>query len=100
MNDLTKETLLRLNAARSAFPGSARLGLATIQRWRMKGVRGVFLETCLIGGTRYTSQEAIARFISAQNAADAPATPTITASQRRKQSEAARTELQRMGVSR
>ncbi len=98
MIDLTKETLLTLNEARSAFPGGKRLGLATIQRWRLTGVRGVRLETALIGGMRYCSLEAIARFISAQNAADAPATLVITASQRRKQSESARIELEKMGV--
>ena len=100
MIDLTKEALLTLNEARSAFPGGKRLGLATIQRWRLTGVRGVRLETVLIGGMRYCSRESIARFIAAQNAADAPATPVITPAQRRRQSEAARTELERMGVSR
>lgn len=98
MIDLTKEALLTLNEARSAFPGGKRLGLATIQRWRLTGVRGVRLETALIGGMRYCSREAIARFISAQNAADAPAAPVITASQRRRQSEAARKALEEIGV--
>lgn len=98
MNDLTKEALLTLNEARSAFPGGKRLGLATIQRWRMRGVRGVKLETLLVGGMRYTSREAIARFIAAQNAADAPAVPVITPTQRRRQSEAAASELKKMGV--
>jgi hypothetical protein len=61
---------------------------------------GIFvkLETLKSGGRRLTSREAIARFIAAQNAADVPAAPTITATQRRRQSEAARLALQEMGL--
>ena len=96
--DCELETLMTFDEARTAFPGDRRLSLATLHRWRLHGVRGVKLETLLIGGLRYTSREAIARFITAQNADDNPATPVITASQRRRQSEAARTELERAGI--
>lgn len=95
--DVDNETLFQFPEARSEFP-MGRVSLATLHRWRQKGVRGVKLETVLIGGLRYTSREAIARFIAAQNEADAPAVPTITPAQRRRQSEAARAELERMGV--
>jgi hypothetical protein len=98
MIDVEAETLIQFPEARSAFPGDRRVSLATLHRWRQKGVRGVKLETTLIGGLRYTSKEAIVRFIAAQNAHDtpaAPAPPAITASQRRRQSEAARQELVR-----
>ena len=99
MIDTEAETVISFADARSAFPGiDRRLSLATLHRWRLNGVRGVKLETVLIGGLRYTSREAITRFIAAQNAADAPAV-SITPAQRRRQSEAARVELQRMGVS-
>ena len=98
--DTALETLLTFEDSRTAFPGDRRLSLATLHRWRLNGVRGVRLETLLIGGLRYTSREAIERFIAAQNADDAPATPVITSAQRRRQSEAARTELERMGLSR
>jgi hypothetical protein len=97
--DCELETIISFTDARSAFPGiDRRLSLATLHRWRLTGVRGVRLETVLIGGLRYTSREAIVRFIAAQNAADAPATPAITPAQRRRQSEAARVELEKMGV--
>ena len=97
--DVQKEMVVSFSDARSAFPGIVRrLSLATLHRWRLNGVRGVKLETVLIGGLRYTSLEAITRFIQAQNADDTPAVPAITPTQRRKQSEAARTELERMGV--
>ena len=96
--DTALETLLTFEDARTAFPGDRRLSLATLHRWRLNGVRNVKLETLLIGGLRYTSREAIDRFIASQNADDNPATPVITLTQRRKQSEAARTELERIGV--
>jgi len=95
---IESETLIQFPDARSAFPGGRRISLATLHRWRLTGIRGVKLDTVLIGGLRYTSREAIARFISAQNFQEAPAAPAITPSQRRKQSEAARAELEKMGV--
>lgn len=101
MIDTEVETVISFNDARSAFPGiDRRLSLATLHRWRLNGVRGVKLETVLIGGLRYTSREAISRFIAAQNADDTPPAPVITPSQRKRQSEAARAELKKMGVSR
>jgi hypothetical protein len=96
--DVEAETLVHFPDARSAFHGGRRVSLASLHRWRLNGVRGVKLETILIGGLRYTSRESIARFIAAQNAADVPAAPTITATQRRKQSEAARLALQEVGL--
>ena len=97
--DVDSETLFQFPEARAEFPGDRRVSLATLHRWRQKGVRGVKLETVLIGGLRYTSREAIARFITAQNEADV-SVATVTPAQRRRQSEAAAVELQRMGVTR
>ena len=68
----------------------------TLFRWAFKGVRGVKLETLLIGNQRFTSKEAIARFIAAQNPDQAA--PNITPSQRQRQSLAARRELEKMDI--
>jgi len=35
---------------------------ATVYRWATKGARGRVLETTMVGGVRYTTMEAIARF--------------------------------------
>lgn len=95
--DCDIETLISFSDARSAFPGiKRRLSLATLHRWRLSGVRGVKLETILIGGLRFTSREAIARFIAAQNESTTPVTPGLTAQQRRRQSEAAHSELEKI----
>lgn len=96
--DTALETLVSFGDSRTAFPGDRRLSLATLHRWRLHGVRGVRLETILVGGLRYTSREAIERFIAAQNEADAPSAPVITPAQRRRQSEAARAALEEIGV--
>ena len=41
-----------------------RPSLATVYRWAFKGVRGVKLETIMIGGRRFTSREAVAHFVA------------------------------------
>ena len=98
MIDHKTESVLPLEASSALFP--TKPSRCTLYRWSLKGIHGVRLETLACGGKRYTSHEAIDRFIAAQNADDVPATPTITASQRRRQSEAAQIELERMGVAR
>ena len=97
MINVRVETLLSFNAALTAFPGGKRQCLATLHRWRLHGVRGTRLETVLIGGARYTSAEAIDRFIAAQNAGETP-TPQFTPSQRRRMGEDARKALAEIGV--
>ena len=87
------ETLIPFNAARTAFPGGRKIALQTLHRWRLHGIRGVKLETILVGGLRYTSRESISRFLAAQNAGEMSLSPKITAKQRRKQAEAANAQL-------
>jgi hypothetical protein len=65
--DLQTETLLSFREAAARLPG--RPGLSTLHRWRLRGVRGVKLETWLIGGRRFTSQQALERFASGTTAA-------------------------------
>ena len=96
MIDHTTESLILFDDAGSEIPGNP--SRCTLYRWMLRGSRGVKIETLICGNKRFTSREAIARFIAAQNAADAPATPVITPAQRRRQSEAARVELERAGV--
>lgn len=91
----TEEILTLHEACKLVKPKDA--SLATMHRWVTKGIRGVKLETIAVGGRKLTSKEAWFRFVAAQNAPETPV-PTITPKQRRKQSEAARVELERMGV--
>lgn len=94
--DPKTETLVTFSDARCALPGGRRVSLATLHRWRLAGVRGHKLETCLVGGRRHTSRQAIDRFIAAGNAPapdTAPAAPAFSSAQRQRMSDAARQEL-------
>jgi len=67
MLDIFAESLLPLSQAPSLLPG--RVHRSTLERWRMRGRRGVKLETVLVGGIRYTSKEALSRFVNGVTAA-------------------------------
>ena len=62
--DIQNETLIPFKD----LPGwceqnlSRRISPSTLHRWRLRGCRGIKLETLLIGGTRTTSAEALQRF--------------------------------------
>lgn len=91
------ETLLTLQQARSEFPGGRDKGIATVFRWADKGVRGVRLETLRVGRTRYTSREAIDRFIQAQNQGSSPQ-PVVTAKRRKSMAQSAVSQLEAAGA--
>ena len=59
--DVNRERLLTVSAASKSLPEKRHT--TTIWRWFQHGCRGVRLESVLIGGRRYTSKEAIQRFI-------------------------------------
>jgi hypothetical protein len=59
---LTKEKLIRL--AHVKRPDGGRVHVATAFRWAQRGIRGEILETTLVGGQRYTSEEALERFFA------------------------------------
>jgi hypothetical protein len=61
-------------------------------RWAARGIRGVRLEVVRVGGTTWTSVEALGRFFAALNGTAAlPPTPTPSAS-------AAERELDALGI--
>jgi len=67
MIDPQTESVVSLTDVAKSLPG--RPNITTIWRWRNRGVRGVKLETILLGGRRMTSHEALARFFAATTAA-------------------------------
>lgn len=67
MIDHENEQLLSMTQAAKLLPG--RPDVATLWRWRTSGCRGIKLESILFGGRRYTSREALSRFIAATTAA-------------------------------
>jgi hypothetical protein len=94
------EQLLTLSAAARDLPGPSGRGLhvSTLWRWMQRGIRGVRLETCMIGGTRYTSREALERFVARTTAAADDAVPTIRTPKQQRSIEAAERELAESGV--
>ena len=70
MIDPTKEEALPLIHSARYFPGrrwGKRISARSLWRYAKEGLRGVRLETCLIGGRRCTSKEAIRRFVEELN---------------------------------
>lgn len=67
--------------------------IPTIWRWRQRGVRGVQLETFMLGGRRYTTQEAHCRFVERTTAAANGTQPSATTrNSRQRQAAIARAE--------
>ncbi|MGP1346171.1 MAG: DUF1580 domain-containing protein [Phycisphaerales bacterium] len=65
MVDLRNEQLIEIKSVPKLLPcrpSGKRVHISAVYRWISRGVRGVRLETIAIGGTRYTSIEAIERF--------------------------------------
>jgi hypothetical protein len=75
------ERLISLSEAAALLPGHP--ALSSLWRWHARGIRGTQLETVVIGGRRYTSREALERFMAATTAAaDGQPTPAPDAKQR------------------
>jgi hypothetical protein len=95
--DVASETLLTFTEAARSLP--KRVHPSTIFRWKLRGVRGVRLESCVIGGRRFTSAEAIERFAAATTAAaDGMPSSTRTPRQRQRDIERAEAELAKVGI--
>lgn len=62
--EILSETVIELTKATKEFP--IPCSRPTLERWMRKGCRGIRLETVKIGGKRYTSKEAIQRFLIRQ----------------------------------
>lgn len=65
--NIQSEQLLTLEQAAHSLPG--HVAPSTTWRWCRVGIRGIRLESVLIGGKRYTSTAALATFAAALTAA-------------------------------
>jgi hypothetical protein len=105
--DLRSETLFPLNQLPERYPlagrGGKKLHPSTGFRWAQHGVRGVRLEFARCGGTLYTSDEAVARWVERlTEGAEPPAAP-VSATRantpvRRRELDRVDRELDRLGV--
>lgn len=81
-NLAARSQLLTFREAAKLLPG--RPHVSTIHRWRLRGIRGVKLQTVRVGGRRYVSAGSLARFIAeTTRAADASAESPVDADQNR-----------------
>jgi hypothetical protein len=88
MIDIVTEHIRLLAKASPDVPG--RPHTSTLVRWALRGVKGIKLETVVIGGRRYTSVEAIERFITRLSMPQASLnTPTNSEERIRQQLDAA-----------
>ena len=87
---------------RRAFAAIAKnegVNVATVWRWYFKGVRGVKLQTTVIGGRRYVTDEQWEAFVAALNNGEQAATSkSATNRSREKAIAAAERELERAGI--
>src|SRR6185295_13684213 len=69
MIDIHSEKLVRFHDARKLtwLKGrrGGRLDISTLRRWASRGIRGAILETVRLGGSVYTTEEAVERFVCA-----------------------------------
>jgi hypothetical protein len=72
------EDLLSLPEAAARLPlrGGRTVSTTTLHRWATAGVGGVVLESLRVGGARYTSAQALGRFVNRLNATEG--TPGLT----------------------
>jgi hypothetical protein len=87
---------LSMAQASHLLPG--RPHISTLHRWRLRGVRGIRLQTCLVGGRRYTTEAWIAEFIDRSSGAPGPAAPAENASRREAAIRNAERELDDAGI--
>ncbi|HTQ40768.1 MAG TPA: DUF1580 domain-containing protein [Pirellulales bacterium] len=97
MIDITQEQLLTFPDAARLLPGNVHV--STLHRWRLRGIKGIKLETAVVGGRRYTSREALSQFSAAVTAArDGLPPPIRTPHQRDKAIKQAERDLEKAGI--
>jgi hypothetical protein len=99
MIDILKDKVVPLEHAKKLLPGKP--DRSTIYRWALgDGAHGVKLETVKVGRKRFTSEQAIQRFVDAMTAAAAgePVTVIRTNRQRRHAIKTAAARLAKAGI--
>jgi Protein of unknown function (DUF1580) len=96
VHEVHGESLISIPDACKIIPG--RPHLATVYRWFTRGVRGgIKLETALVGGRRFTSREAVQRFVDRLSGERGDAVKVRTPRQRERAAAKANDELAKAG---
>ena len=96
MIDVNGEQLLTLAEAARSLPRCPHI--ATIYRWISRGVKGVKLEAVRIGGTQYTSKEAMQQFAERLTTLDRVNGQFGDSPSTKRQSAAAEDKLVKIGI--
>ena len=81
MIDITNEQLVPIRQVPQRLPPHSNgktVHVSAVYRWIQRGVRGVQLEAIRIGGTTYTSAEALQRFADQLTGRTKPVPPELT----------------------
>ncbi len=95
MIDIIEEKMIALRDVPRhlpARPNGKRIHVSAIYRWSFRGLRGVVLDTVRVGGTQYTSEEALQRFAEALSAARLNPAPPVPVPTRKRQRQVERAE--------
>jgi hypothetical protein len=93
MIDPLTDDLIPLRDVPSILKTPKKLNPVTVWRWRLRGRKGVRLETVLIGQNYYTTAAALRAFLAASSGNTPPAAPT-----RKARAARAEKELTELGV--
>lgn len=94
--DFSKEQSITLSQVPIHVPrrGGKKVHSSTVYRWVTKGARGRVLESVMVGGIRYTTIEAVRRFLTANS----PVVHMANSSSQNKLEQAIEDELREAGV--
>jgi hypothetical protein len=93
MIDISSEHLIAIREVPKILPARVNgkvIHISAVYRWLLRGVRGIRLDSITIGGTTYTSTEALQRFAEQLSRTSSPAsvpqaTSLTSPAQRRRQ---------------
>jgi hypothetical protein len=94
--DPARETPIPFQQAPEHIPG--RPHISTLHRWRLNGARNRKLETFLRGGRRFTTLEAIQRFLCPDENGGAQYTPVDGDRHLQDRAQAAERQLDKLGI--
>jgi hypothetical protein len=101
MIDIANEQMISLRDVPKHVPtrpNGKRIHISAGYRWAMHGIRGVQLESIRIGGTTFTSVEALQRFAERLTQQAFPETPLTPKSRQRAIESAASRVAQELGL--
>ena len=105
MIDLAKEDLIAFSEVPKCLPrrpNGKTIHISAVYRWAFgKGIRGIVLESVRIGGTTYTSREALQRFadaITGRRTETSSPISRMTRTRHAQAQQAAREVRQRLGI--